>query len=828
MPEATFLQIQGRTDSPIRVIELPIGPIRIGKGPLCEVRLADPDIGEVQCMLRRRGSTWHFQPVGPPGRIWIDGRPADAQRALPFGVPLRVGHHWLTLRAADQAAGAWGSFTQPIAVEPRAVEVTPTAQEPPRPVPTEPDRPGTQAPEESDERLRRWQSRLDQRERWLKDRQDEKRWEARWKAAGESIRNRSAEPSKAPVTPPRSTPSTTQPRPSTAPMPGRPVEPRPAPGFKRPEHVSRPVPPRAPLRPGPSPAPPAKPPAIAPIATKPRAGSPSRALVALPPPSIDPPALPVGAPPLPDRAPSPMPPAPAAEEARAPTVPEVPAIEVPEARSPIEVAEGVFEIEEIVEDLPIPEARPDPEETFGRVSEVLEADLDEFSTRSGRSSPASSAEPLPFDPSPEELPEGEARGAESERAPESSRTATARSEWPSARTIFAAQAARPAVEEPGPARASRRRTVGPTPSEVLAPASWSIPSWLGCLTALAMATVVGSAGIALAFEWTLDGQAANLALKLALRDEKSSAPSVDPALVPRGGWWTSTAPHRSAWAVALSRASEAEDHSEEIRAMVEAARYASPLSSATRFAIEPVAPPSDESAVEFRHLGRPRDLVSLTWTGRRLRRDGKPEAALRAYRTALSMAGRAGREVLPDPGFDDENQVRRYRLPREALMGSVLLDMIRAGEWTHEQWVEGLPETVAAPLFASKALLKAKNRAEADRMADLAIDRAESEWPAGTDPAEQRAAAAEALAGRGRWADSAAQYRLAIQASDDDPTRRRWWLNLAEVARRMNDDSVRAQAIESAKAPDSLDEITRRALRQQQGGPGLAARGERP
>jgi len=44
----------------------------------------------------------------------------------------------------------------------------------------------------------------------------------------------------------------------------------------------------------------------------------------------------------------------------------------------------------------------------------------------------------------------------------------------------------------------------------------------------------------------------------------------------------------------------------------------------------------------------------------------------------------------------------------------------------------------------------------------------------------------------------------------------------------MNDDTTRARAIESAKAADSADEITKRALKHQQTNPGLAARGDRP
>ncbi len=149
--------------------------------------------------------------------------------------------------------------------------------------------------------------------------------------------------------------------------------------------------------------------------------------------------------------------------------------------------------------------------------------------------------------------------------------------------------------------------------------------------------------------------------------------------------------------------------------------------------------------------------------------------------------------------------------------------MAEDGEWTPEQWAEALPPSATASLVASRVLARMRKRPEADRLADLAIRQAEAPTPPGYDPAEHRAAGAEALAYRGRWTDAAEQYRLAIDQAEDDATRRMWWLNLAEVAQRLGDDSSRARAIEAAKAPDSADEITRRALQYQQSlpGPGL-------
>ena len=851
MLEATFLHIQGRDDSPTRVIELPIGPIRIGRGPLCEVRLVEPDLGDVQCMLRRRGTTWHYQPVGPPGLVWIDGRPADHQRPLPIGVPLRIGDHWLTLRSAERSSDTWTTFNAPTMVEQQAVEIDLPATEEPRTEPSTPERPQPATAETSDERLRRRQSRLDQREKWLKDRQDEKRWEARWKAAGESIRSRSTSPSTTPTPPPP--PRPTPPPPASRPSPATPVrrlvEPRPAPSFRRiADPAPRPSPARVPIRPTPGPV--STPPPPVPLPTRrvePTAPA-SRAMVGLPAPRIDwsgtriePITTPVAPPSSVPEAPTPV--LEPIEESPVPETIAPPAIEVLEAPSPIEVAEGSVaeEDEEVLSgselgsdfdlstaaepivvgseppiDRPIDDPSPEPNlepaseiERIPFVSSAAEG-LSDYSTKALEFTPHPQDE-IPFEAEPIEY------------APTRSK-----SEWPSASTIFASQGVRGTARVPEPARPARRRTMEPSATDVLAPSSWTLPTWLGWFPTAAVVLVLGVGGLALSYEWTLDGMAANLAMKLVLRDEKAGAPTIDPSSLPGGGWWKSTAAHRAAGAMALSRAGDGEDRSAEIREIIEAARHASPLSSTTRFAIEPIPGPESEASVDLSHLGKSRDVITLTWAGRRLRQTGKVDASIGAYRLALEIAARARIQEIDAPSFDEDAMVHRYRLPRESLMGTVVSDMIRAGEWTHEQWIAALPETAAAPLIASRILLKAKNRPEADRLTDLSISRADAALPMGLDRAEHHAAVAEALAARLRWTDAAAQYNLAIEQSDNDPTRRRWWLNLAEVARRMNDDPTRARAIESAKAADSNDEITRRALKHQQTNPGLAARGDRP
>jgi hypothetical protein len=74
------------------------------------------------------------------------------------------------------------------------------------------------------------------------------------------------------------------------------------------------------------------------------------------------------------------------------------------------------------------------------------------------------------------------------------------------------------------------------------------------------------------------------------------------------------------------------------------------------------------------------------------------------------------------------------------------------------------------------------------------------------------AARAEALALKQRWSDADQQYRQAIELMPDLTFRRSWWMNLAEIALRQNDESGRQKALEAARGNDPNEEITRRAV----------------
>jgi tetratricopeptide (TPR) repeat protein len=186
MPDTTFLHIRSNDELTTRVLELSGASVRIGRGSQCEIRLREPALAEVQCFLRRRGDSWHVQPVGPSGRLSIEGKAVETSVPLGLGVPLRVCDHWLTIQPETAEVAGLGSFDTPIPVTP--VEIgRPEAVEP-QPV----DDPRTrESTAEADRiRLQRLQADQDQRERSLKRRRDELRWAARWQAAAQSVRSR--------------------------------------------------------------------------------------------------------------------------------------------------------------------------------------------------------------------------------------------------------------------------------------------------------------------------------------------------------------------------------------------------------------------------------------------------------------------------------------------------------------------------------------------------------------------------------------------------------------------------------------------------------------
>ncbi len=263
------------------------------------------------------------------------------------------------------------------------------------------------------------------------------------------------------------------------------------------------------------------------------------------------------------------------------------------------------------------------------------------------------------------------------------REAGTNAEWPSARAIFAAQGKRPlptaSSSRVETARLRRRKAAEPEPTDALAPAQWTMPLWIGWFPTVLLALVLGTGGVALAYAWAVESNAANFAMGLALREEKANAGPIDVAAIPRGGWWISNASHLTAWAMAQARSNDGQDHSEEIRSLLESARGTSQLAARARFLLEPAEIADGAVPSDLSHLGRPRDVVTLVWTARRLRKAAKPEASLRVFRSAMEIASKAVWDGSDLPGFNEDPQVRRYALPREELLTLVVREHGRGG-----------------------------------------------------------------------------------------------------------------------------------------------------
>ena len=816
----SYLQIQTVDDATTRVFELGATPVRVGRGIQCEVRLNQVGLGDVQCIIRRRGDEWHFQPVGPPGRTWVDGKPADGQRVLAPGSMIQVGRSTLTIRHVAPQSGGRGSFAAPISVDPVAVEplvevarsVQPEPEPRPEPVATAPEEPTS--PGAVDDRAKRWQSRLDQRDQWLRDRQSEKRWEARWKAAGETILAKSgqgpgsASPAPTPPPAPESRPEpraagptidrTMPPRPT----PVRSFEPRPVFGHTRrvvdpaakapepaliptPEPVSTPesVPPQPPVAP-----------VVEPVETAP--------------PTVKLPRLTLSGPAAPPTVEVVIPSSRDFDDVEAalaslPTLDEPVAlilslpVESPAILAPPEPLAATPPEPSVVAE-PVALAKLDPV-PVGPVTRAVEAAAILEPIRSEPKTAPKLAEVASPPPKPRPQPVAEVRAVPPPVAPESK-------DWPSAQAIFAAQGTRPTAAAPS---STAKQHPSPEPTEAVRPDSWTVPFWLGWVPSALAVAVLGLFAVGLAVVWVGDGMSGTLAIRLATRPEATNSPIIDPENLPKSAWWRTTASHLAAWALTMERVGIGEDRSADARQFEADARSVSPLGARARFVSEPVPGQEADASASIR-LGPTRDVVTLTAMGHRLRRANKRPEAVRAYQAALLTAATTARGTLTPPLFRKEEQVSRYALPHSSLLDPVARDMVDAGDWTPEEWRDATPEFAPAQL-AMAAAIRPKDPAEADRRLEAICRGGEGPLDSRFERSEHRAAIAEAQAELGRWADSLSQYQRAIEDETRDLDRRVWWYNLAEVARRHGDEPLRNQAIESAKGLDLSDEVTQRA-----------------
>ena len=898
MPDTACLHIQARDTDPVRVVALPGASVRIGRASYCEVRLAEPELAEEECRLRRRGKSWQLVPTRRDGSVRLDGKSIEQPCPIAFDVPFRVGEHWLTLRPTGSAAPEWGLYRSPSPRD-RPTAVRPESAAFPAP-PEEPSTDATsRANDVGSDLLARWEGRRRGRVGALGAGVEQKRWEERWKAAGERLR---ARPTAVDPYRPASIPLRVTDEPGT----GRSVaEPPPLsarrerPGVRVRSIARRDGPPAVAFA---SPPPPLSPPQP-PMSRGPRVGR------------SDDPGPTSDDPPRPRRERPDDRPKGARETPRPPAVPpveterEVPAddggnsvaagsVVVPDSPAGASSADPPFNlppffrrlmergvsipsldvlespfgtwIEPVVErgrdgefETPSsldptlatsgairreiePDHVPSPPPEGGRRESALDVDVRPDSARdagwayealfdadallpgpierdSGREAFARGDDPIGPPRRPRKPSVRPRKGAPTfpgrEPAPEGSPTGSplpsSAREWPSAREIFAASRLR--ADRPVPARPiGSRRPSQPVPTEPREPAHWAMPLWLGWPAAMASAVAVGVAGIGTAWTWSRDAFSAG---QVAGRVSAVAGAPLDPlpeALArPDGAWWKTTAAGLVHWAQYIDRADAGKPGAaEEVETLLETASQASPVESQVLYArARPSARPGREVGL-FRGVGLSRDVLALAWSGHQLLAAGKNEAALRVYREALEMAGRAELSRLGPSAYDDDPQVRRYALPHEALIGSVIRDMVDQDRWTYAEWSKALPDFAVARIVAARLLRERGELAASNDALDAVAARASSDPapPDGTSSALRLAAQAEALALKSRWDESEDYYRQAIELMPDDAIRRAWWMNLADIALRLNDEAKRRKALEAARGLDSGDEIARHAV----------------
>ena len=121
--------------------ELTRSPIRIGRGPRCEIRLHSDEIADVQVILRRDGQRWLIHPVGPADGCRFNGEPLAETQNLDLGTKFTIGHVELTLGDAQAATRPTVADFKPVIHELSIPTAAPTPQPAPEPLAVAPAAP---------------------------------------------------------------------------------------------------------------------------------------------------------------------------------------------------------------------------------------------------------------------------------------------------------------------------------------------------------------------------------------------------------------------------------------------------------------------------------------------------------------------------------------------------------------------------------------------------------------------------------------------------------------------------------------------------------------
>ncbi len=838
MPETACLHIQTRASDTVRVVDLPGGSIRIGRAAYCEVRLTDLSLADEECRLRLRRGQWELAPSANGRSVAIDGEGVRVPRPLAMDAAFTIGEFTLTLRRAPgfdavrtEAVLTPGAVYQPLVVEAGAIGPAhrtelrttlgenyrfPDAPASPKPMPESGLSSGQRTTASESERYST--QRADDQARLLHAQLETKRWERRWKAAGEKLRAASeSSPPRTPSHSPRKPMATERPRPSmypAAPLPDRPrIEP-----VKR--HPTAPV---AELLPK------------------------WREVAVAAPTSSD--------------------------DSAAPQTPPV-TVNTPPARF-AESEDFARQIEAIDADSLDRNVAPEPVLVFDAELSGIDASLEEtdatvilgsvrreeepgvevvaevaaFFTANDEVVEAEFCDPAPVGVEVTEAIRDEAEATEEPELPAEPETiasaemtvpepqpvwperrmsdqkevveAPARGsrEWPTVNDILAAQGVRAQPRgarsraKPAPTSEKRRRKTPyrPDPTVAREPGTWSMPLWLAAPPTVAAAVFLCAVGLVAGWTWTIDGYDSLIVAKRLADPTGTREPLPKGVRAPTGGWWKTSAASLVYWAMYEDRvAGDDPARLDDARKLLERAGNASPLHAAVLHAN---AEPPEGPPVSARVLGQTRDVAPLASAGRLLLASGKKAEALNAYRQALAMASLPDRSRRGALVFLDDSETMRYGLPGEDQIGPIVRELVKEKAWTYADWSSAVPSRAVPAVVVARTL---RDRGGPDFQTALAFAIKHAEAPVASESAAESAvrlaAQAEALALQGRWTDARDVYRQAVTLTSADTFRRAWWLNLAMIALRLNEESDRQKALESAKNPDPNDEITQRVV----------------
>ncbi|SIN92017.1 hypothetical protein SAMN05444166_1615 [Singulisphaera sp. GP187] len=384
-------------------------------------------------------------------------------------------------------------------------------------------------------------------------------------------------------------------------------------------------------------------------------------------------------------------------------------------------------------------------------------------------------------------------------------------DWPTVRDILASHNA--SVKRATAPRAMvRPALIQPILTEPREPAHWTFPLWLGWPPALLAVLVFGMAGVALSCIWSVDARWSGSVASLLAGGAANVKPLPESVPTPGGAWWRSSAANLMLWSLYFDRR-PADDplNAEQAKKLLNAASQASPIQAQVRFALARQARLDDHVSSFNPSLGLSQDIEAQTWLGHQCLQAGKKEAAIKVYRRALEMAARADLSRVVTPSFDEDTQILRYHLPSEEITRRVIRDMAEQTSWTFSDWKEALPPFAPIPLAAAR-FLRERGSADADAALGLILSRLDAPRLEGTSASLHLAAQAEAFAFKSLWNEAKTRYEKALELMSIDAIKRSWWMNLAEIERRLNDDSGRLTALELARGNNANDEISQRAV----------------